>query len=312
MMCKFSVFNGVYKQVYTTIITLLLLFTINAYTQEIPLVWQVDRTKFWEEDCLRDILQGIELINIDDGQYEKFIDKSIVVFSSYHNTEGCVEYFKEMHRRGYTFGIINLSDERGLGPSTFYPHAAFVFRNYWRSDFNDQENVITFPLGYGPGFWEGGKKEPGKACCREYIWSFSGMVRNRPTREAMINNMKEVSNYFFLETNDWGRKDQKSLTVSECRELMLKTIFVPCPGGWANMDSFRVYESLECGCIPIVEKFPHDYFRSFFPNHPFVAIDSWEEAPDLIQAYLADPEVLEKKRIECYVWWNEYRQKGKN
>lgn len=289
------------------IFNILILFSLQGFAQEIPLVWQLDWKIRWEEDWLRELLHGVDLINVEDGKYEKFIDNSIIVFSSYHNTKGCEEYFEEMFKRGYTFGIINLSDERGLGPSSFYPYAAFVFRNYWRSDFNDQKNVITFPLGYGPGFWEGGKKEPGKVCAREYVWSFSGMVRNRPTREAMMKHMKKVPNYFFLETNDWGRKDQNSLTVSECRELMLKTIFVPCPGGWANMDSFRVYEALECGCIPIVEKFPQDYFRNFLPNHPFVEIDSWEEAPGIIQSYLADSEVLEKKRLECYEWWKEYK-----
>jgi Exostosin family len=156
------------------------------------------------------------------------------------------------------------------------------------------------PLGYGPGFWEGGKEQPSPASDREYVWSFSGMVRRRPTREAMVNNMKKIPDYFFLETSDWGRRDPQSLTVSECRELMLKTIFVPCPGGWANMDSFRVYESLECGCIPIVERFPLDYFGNFFSDHPFIVVDCWEEIPDIIQAYSKDPEALEKKRLECY------------
>ena len=98
------------------------------------------------------------------------------------------------------------------------------------------------------------------------------MVHNRPTRKNMIDNMKKVSNYFFLETTNWGRSDPKSLTVSECRDLMLNTIFIPCPGGWANMDSFRVYESLECGCIPIVEKSPYDYFRVFFPTIHFLRL----------------------------------------
>jgi hypothetical protein len=125
----------------TFIIHLLLLLSVHAFAQEIPLIWQVNRSLFWEEDWLRDILTGVDLFNVEDGHYEKFIDNSIVVFSSYHNTEGCIEYFEEMHKRGYTFGIINLSDERELGPSSFYPYAAFVFRNYWRPDFNDHENV---------------------------------------------------------------------------------------------------------------------------------------------------------------------------
>src|SRR5271169_362483 len=133
------------------------------------------------------------------------------------------------------------------------------------------------------------------------------MKRNRPMREVLVKIMKKLPDSFLHEASDWGRRDPKSLTVSECRELMLNTIFVPCPGGWANMDSFRVYESLECGCIPIVETFPHDYFNSFLANHPFLTVDSWEEAPGLIQAYMADPEVLEKKRLECYEWWMEYK-----
>jgi hypothetical protein len=279
-----------------------------VFTKKIPLVWQVPRAQFWEEDWLRDILQGVELISIEDGHYEKFIDNSIIVVSSLNNTEGCIEYFEEMHNKGYTFGIINISDERELGPYNFYPYAAFVFRNYWRKCFDSQQNVKTFPLGYGEGFWEGGKKEPEKACNRKYVWSFFGMIRDRSTRKSMIDNMKKIPNYFFLETSSWGRLDPKSLTVPECRELMLKTIFIPCPGGWVNMDTFRLYESLECGCIPIVENFPQDYFRNFFPDHPFITIDSWKKASDVIKAYMADPEALEKKRLECYIWWQAYKQ----
>ena len=99
-------------KMHRAIFILFLLFSVNSFANKIPLVWQIDRDKFWEEDWLHEVLNGIELITIEDGNYEKYIDKSIVVFSSYHNTEGCTEYFEEMHRRGYTFGIINLSDER--------------------------------------------------------------------------------------------------------------------------------------------------------------------------------------------------------
>lgn len=280
-----------------------------THSGPIPLVWQCDRKGFWEEDWLRDILQGVELVNVDDGKYEQFIDNSIVVFSSYHNAAGCTQYFEEMHRRGYTFGIINLSDEIGWGPSTFYPYAAFVFRNYWRSDFNDQKNVVTIPLGYGARFWEGGKQEPVPASDRQYVWSFTGkMHAGQSTRQAMISALEKVSPYFFHETYDWGRNDPRSLTALQYRELMLQTIFVPSPGGWVNMDSFRVYEALECGCIPIVETLPRDYFGNFLPNHPFLTVTSWDEAPALIQSYLADPQALEQKRLECYAWWNEYKQ----
>lgn len=286
----------------------LILLSTQAFAQGVPLVWQISKNVSWEASWLNDILDGVELVNIYDGKYQKFINNSIVVFSSCFNSKGCKEYFEEMHKRGYTFGIIHLSDEAELGPSTFYPYAAFVFRNYWRKDFENQANVITFPIGYAPKFWQDGKKEPVKALERNYTWSFAGQIYAHPTRVKMMRNMLRIPNYYFHKVNTWGLMDQKSLTIPEYREMLLNTIFSPCPAGWLNVDSFRVYESLECGCIPIVEKFPEDYFKNLFPNHPFISINSWDEVPRIIRTYIQDPEKLEKKRLECYEWWTQYKK----
>jgi hypothetical protein len=58
------------------------------------------------------------------------------------------------------------------------------------------------------------------------------------------------------------------LNIEDYAQLLSETIFAPCPAGWENLDSFRVCEALEAGCIPIVERRPfYDYFRHLFGDH---------------------------------------------
>jgi hypothetical protein len=71
----------------------------------------------------------------------------------------------------------------------------------------------------------------------------------------------------------------------EVRDVMLQSIFIPCPRGYVSPDSFRFCEALECGWIPIVEKIPTsftDYFRGMLDeDYPFPAVADWSEAPPL-------------------------------
>jgi hypothetical protein len=121
----------------------------------------------------------------------------------------------------------------------------------------------------------------------------------------MIENMKKIPGYSIYQTHQFG--DPNALTAETYRDLLLKSIFVPCPRGWWNLDSFRVYEALECGCIPIVEKTPLDYFSKFLGNHPFLSIGSWDEAPLFIESLLANPSRLEELRSNCHQWWLDYK-----
>ena len=65
---------------------------------------------------------------------------------------------------------------------------------------------------------------------------------------------------------------------------------------------------MECGCIPIVEKYPLDYFEKLMGKYPFLAVNSWDEAPALIEKFLEDPVRLEALRAECYAWWLEHKK----
>jgi hypothetical protein len=98
------------------------------------------------------------------------------------------------------------------------------------------------------------------------------------------------------------------LAVGDYARIMSETIFAPCPSGWENLDSFRVCEAFEAGCIPIVEKRPgFDYFQRLMPGHPALTIERWSEAPALIRSRMNSREAVERKRLECWDWWKTYK-----
>ena len=60
-------------------------------------------------------------------------------------------------------------------------------------------------------------------------------------------------------------------------EILSSTEFIPCPNGFFHPETYRLYEALECECIPIVEN-AFKYYDRLFPNNPFIKVDKWRDA----------------------------------
>jgi hypothetical protein len=79
--------------------------------------------------------------------------------------------------------------------------------------------------------------------------------------------------------------------------------------GNLNLDSFRVYEALECGAIPVLEKRPSlDYFRRLLGAHPVPTFSNWRQAARFIAFMLADRNALANLQKQCIDWWTGYKQ----
>ena len=87
-------------------------------------------------------------------------------------------------------------------------------------------------------------------------------------------------------------------------EILSSTEFVPCPNGFVHPETYRVYEALECGCIPIVEN-AYKYYDRLLPNNPFLKVDKWMEAKSIISKWTS--EEIKHKREECMSWWKQYK-----
>ena len=69
-------------------------------------------------------------------------------------------------------------------------------------------------------------------------------------------------------------------------------------------ETYRLYEALQCGCIPIVEN-AYNYYERLFPDNPFIKVDKWAEALPIIKSWGSDQ--VKKKQKECKEWWNSYK-----
>ena len=98
--------------------------------------------------------------------------------------------------------------------------------------------------------------------------------------------------------------NEKIIEVNEMSEILSSTIFIPCPNGFVHPETYRLYEALECECIPIVEN-SYKYYDRLFPGNPFLKIDKWIEAKSIISKWENDQ--VKNKQEECKIWWKNYK-----
>jgi len=272
-------------------------------------VWQVPPDGVCERDWTREILSKLDYDEVWENRgYSIFKDKSVIIIDG-NGSPDYIPYFEKLLKKGYRFVVIAHSDEYYHAPTYYYPKIPFVFRNYWKAEFAKYPNVKPFALGYVKNFWNNCPNPIIKAAGkRKYVWAFAGDV-NKTTRQSMYQNMKNIPGGFIHCTS--GFLTQDALSREQYRDILLDSVFAPAPTGNYNPESFRIYEALECGCIPIVESSPFDYYKLLLGPHPFITVRNWDEAPHAIHRLLANPQALEKKRKECHDWWLHYKENMK-
>ena len=87
-------------------------------------------------------------------------------------------------------------------------------------------------------------------------------------------------------------------------EIISSTEFMPCPNGFFHPETYRLYEALQCGCIPIVEN-AYKYYDRLFPNNPFIKVGKWTDAKAIIKSW--NESQIKEKQGECNSWWSSYK-----
>jgi len=205
-----------------------------------------------------------------------------------------------------TPGVIlyHISDEWYLDPLDNYQYFAHVIRNYYHTGLNGS-GVSHFPL--GPCHCSRQPAFSRAAAERKYVWSFAGQLAS--TRRSLVKCLKGIIPNRVHVTGG-VRRPQPPISPDEYIDLLGNSIFVPCGMGNVNLESFRIYEALERGAIPIVEKRPWlDYFTLLFGPHPLPSVHRWADAPVLMRNLVSEPRRLNQKQTEIRTWWDNL-QKG--
>jgi len=265
-----------------------------------------DMSKFYEFAWFKQLFGSMNL-EIQCLDSEKPKDGSIVILM--RPTPAHVRRMEEWSSLGVKFYILHMSDEYGQDPIGFYPLAQGVIRNYYRKDV-ESPTVAVIPLGF---HWAIPNGEPAlhtpRPPFREFVWSFVG-TGWAGRREKLSALQKVPGDHKLVFMDQWNSPSM--LGREETLSILLNSWFVPCPAG-NNGETFRIYEALEAGAVPIVvqEAGMEDYFTFIGRHLPLMLATSWEHAAQLVYTLKSQPELYEKYRLQLLEAWENCKLQTK-
>lgn len=135
-------------------------------------------------------------------------------------------------------------------------------------------------------------------------WFFSGQITHERRQECALV-ARRLPEGLLNETEGFTQGYEYPDYMRHMAEA--KVAFAP--SGPATPDTFRLYEALEAGCVPIVDANspgkPHGYWKRLFGDAPFPVAESWGDASQYIAWVMSDWPV---KANEVFAWWQDYKR----
>ena len=242
---------------------------------------------------INNILKKIQFKTIKN---EKEIDEGEILIIVDSSVEKKIQLYERLKLICSKIFLIHLGDEFGIyDMSTIYNKFNFVWRGFCLNKYFRNEKVNCLPIGYKSGVFFSKQAEE-----RKYKWSFVG-TPHKSSRHDLLFQFSSIKPSFCHKTKKFN---EKIIEVNEMSKILSSTIFIPCPNGFVHPETYRLYEALECGCIPIVEN-AYKYYDLLFPNNPFLKVDKWIEAKSVIKEW-KDSQIKQKQE-ECLTWWSKYK-----
>ncbi|HEV2121731.1 MAG TPA: glycosyltransferase [Chloroflexota bacterium] len=84
-------------------------------------------------------------------------------------------------------------------------------------------------------------------------------------------------------------------------ELLMNSRIALCPRG-GSLETYRYFEALRCGAVPVSERLPD---RSFYTGAPGLRVRRWAELSAVLGQLLSEPTRLQRMHEEALRWWAE-------
>ena len=138
---------------------------------------------------------------------------------------------------------------------------------------------------------------------RKYDWSWMGQFDpyRRVDFKMAIDSLKqnkELKNRV-LWYEGWNNGES---TESYC-DTINQTKVMPIPRGSASLESFRFFEAMKCGCIPVCVNQPSvDFYRVA----PYFSISSWAHVEEFIQSVVKQEEEIKFLSEQAKLWYKHF------
>ena len=274
-----------------------------------------DFTHLYESSWLSNLMGNLTNVQMRIVDETSPVQKMPIMVLTRPYVKEATQVMKAWDQKGIRFKILHMADEfvnpdhRDSLAAYTLPNCVSVLRFYMRADFppGTESKIKIIPLGY---HWSKLHieyppllKTP-QLPFREFHWSFHGTNwQNRSEEMKPLIEMKVNKSYKFYEA--WNHPE--NLSKTEYLSILMNTIFVPCPIG-QNAETFRFYEALEAGCIPLVIRTPlnEEWFQWVSKYIPLVSLSTWDEATKIMYSLLSRPDALEIYRKKILNGWTQW------
>lgn len=251
----------------------------------------------WLEEILEPYFQGYTADDLtsDEG--------AIVVIPAEYNVDYVDKINETIEKLAWSV-VILASDERGL-----FPVEQLVPCTLWVMTPHFEKHV--YPPGtnfigeFAPQHCRPAVKRLGRpqTSVRKYRSGFSGQITHQ-RRHELAEVMPQLPRVFFNGTEGFTQ----GFTPEEYAHLLVNSQTVPAPSGPETLDSFRAFEALEAGAIPLLDlncpriQNGHHYWRSILGDHPLPMLSNWAEMPEVLEGITQEDNNL------VYAWWQLYKR----
>lgn len=144
-----------------------------------------------------------------------------------------------------------------------------------------------------------------EAVDRPFDWCFMGQVTHE-RRVAAEGIMRHMQGGLLYPTLGFSQ----GFTVEAYASILGMSKIAVCPAGACTPDTFRVWEALEAGCVPIIDALGPDgrkgYWDQVLGRHPLPMITDWSRLPALVNDVLTWTVTRHSRVAE---WYRDYQAK---
>jgi hypothetical protein len=139
---------------------------------------------------------------------------------------------------------------------------------------------------------------------RTHVWTFAGNLTT--ARKEMLREFRSIGPNRCATYGN--RSPQVPVSKTDYRAMLADSVFCPCPMGNVVIETYRLYEALEMGCIPIVERRPFlNYYENLMPGHAIPTFAAWRDARLFVERTICDDAAIARLQRDVYGWWTNYK-----
>jgi hypothetical protein len=294
--------------------------------EKINVIWKsyhkpdvIDRG-YWDQGLLEDIFKQVEVnhhtdfdwLGETDGKGKLVSDQgAVVIINGRTHAEDADKINADIAKLKWVL-FIETGDEEAIFPWRDIKHPMMKI---WimlprMNEHNDAHFRLT--QGYRPGTPEL-LKEIGRLD-KTLDYSFIGQAFHE-RRQQCVDVAKQFQTvYENSSVHTTAGFGDELFTQTAYLEVLARTKIALCPSGIETPDSFRLYEALEAGCVPVVDAFSTNFKTPGFWQYllgndiPFPILSYWDELPALLPTLLKEYPANANK---CQAWWLQKKREIK-